>query len=141
MTDLEKAIIALDGHSVALCKGDNLIIRDGRGISPLIELIESGEDFSGFAAADLIIGKAAAMLFYKLGVHEVYGKVMSRQGAAFLSVHDIPKSCGELCENIINRKGDDICPMEKTVAGINDPGAALAALKNKLNELKAGSRP
>jgi len=33
---------------------------------------------------------------------------------------------------VVNRKGDGICPMEEAVEGIDDPSAAIAAIKEKL---------
>ena len=37
----------------------------------------------------------------------------------------------KLVNNIINRKGDDLCPMEKAVLDINDIDKAFAILKEK----------
>ena len=40
-----------------------------------------------------------------------------------------------LADYIINRKGDDMCPMEKTVVNINDLNEAYEALNNKLKSM------
>ena len=136
MTDIEIAKANLSGHSICLCKDGDIITDDGRGISPMMRFIHEGRDLSGYSAADVIVGKAAAMLFVKAGIVEVYGKVMSTAGRDYLIRHDIPCSWDILTERIINRKDDDICPMEKTVAELEDAEQGYLALKCKLQEMR-----
>ena len=138
MTDIELAKAHLDGHSICLCRDGEYFTDDGRGISPMIRLIEEGRDLHGYAVADIIVGKAAAMLFIKAGIREVYGEVMSRAGYDCLQQHDIPCAYGKLTEKIINRKGDGICPMEQTVALIDDPEEGTIALQQRMMELRKG---
>lgn len=40
------------------------------------------------------------------------------------------------CPRIINRKGDDLCPMEKAVLDIDDPVQAKEAILARLAEMK-----
>lgn len=136
MTDIELAKENLHGHSICLCKNGDIITDDGRGISPMMKFIAENRDLAGYSVADVIVGKAAAMLFVKAGITEVYGETMSRSGAEFLELHNIPYSYGTLTEKIINRQGTDICPMEKTVADINDIDEAYDALRNRLAEMR-----
>lgn len=98
----------------------------------MIRFIAEERDLSGYSAADVIVGKAAAMLFVKAGIAEVYGKVTSAAGRDYLIRHNIPCSWDTLTESIINRKGDDICPMEKTVADLCDAQEGYEALKARL---------
>ena len=86
----------------------------------------------GFSAADKIVGKAAAMLYVILGVKAVYSPVMSETAAEVFTNYNIAYEYDELTQNIINRNGDGICPMEETVKNISDPTEGFAALKNKL---------
>ena len=139
MTDIETAIRELEGHSICLCRGGEFFTDDGRGISPMMRFISEGRDLTGYSVADVIVGKAAAMLFAKAGIVSVHGRVMSESGKAFLETHGIPCSYDVLTDRIINRKGTDICPMEKTVADIDDPETAYTALAKKIAELRAGS--
>ena len=136
MSDIERAKQNLPGHSICLCKNGELITDDGRGISPMIKFIAENRDLNGYSAADIIVGKAAAMLFVKAGIVRVYAMTMSRPAAEFLHAHGIEYSYGTLTENIINRQGTDVCPMEKTVEHISDPDQAYPALKLRLEELK-----
>ena len=139
MTDLEAAKQGLPGHSICLCKGDTLLTDDGKGISPMMRFLAEGRDLRGYSAADVIVGKAAAMLFVKAGIVCVHGKTMSVSARDFLEQHGIPCSYDTLTEKIINRQGTDICPMEKTVAEIGDVDEAYEALSRKLSEMRAKS--
>lgn len=136
MTDAELAREALNGHSIALCRNGEILSDDGRGISPMMKFIAQGKDLSGYSAADLIVGKAAAMLFVKAGIVSVHGNMMSVAGKEFLEAHGVPCTWDTLTERIINRSGTDICPMEKAVADIDDVEAGYSALKRRIEEMK-----
>ena len=136
MTDIEIAIQNLNRHSICLCKDGKHFTDNGRGISPMIRLIEENKDLCGYSVADVIVGKAAAMLFVKAGIAAVHGKVMSESGKTYLENHCIPCTHDILTKQIINRQGTDICPMEKAVAEIDDAETGYIALKSRLNELK-----
>lgn len=120
----------------AVMSGENVFTDSKQGISPLLEVVESGR-FLGCIAADRIVGKAAALLYAYLGAKEVYGSVMSEEGEKTLDRFNIEHSCKRLVKFIRNRKGDGICPMEKTVENIDEPSEALRAIKAKLISLKA----
>lgn len=136
MSDIERAKAALRGHSVAVCRAGEVMTRDGRGIAPLLAIASDESDLRGASVADLIVGKAAAMLMTYAGVSEVYAVVMSEAGERTLSEHDIPHSCGLLVPYIIDRTGKDVCPMERAVADVSDPAEAYAAISARLEELK-----
>ena len=136
MTDIEIAINNLNGHSICLCRSGRIFTDDGRGISPMIRFIDENKDLCGYSVADVIVGKAAAILFVKAGISAVHGKVMSESGKAYLESHSIPCTYDILTKRIINRHGTDICPMEKTVAEIDDAETGYIALKSRLNEIK-----
>ena len=137
MTDLDRAKSLLAGHSIALCRGEQTLVGDDRGISPMTGFIGEGKDLAGFSVADKIVGKAAALLFVCAGIEEVWAEVLSEAGAEVLRAHGIPYACENLVPHIVNRKGDGICPMETTVRDISDPARAYAALKEKLAQLRA----
>lgn len=136
MSDIERAKAALRGHSVAVCRAGEVMTRDGRGIAPLLAIASEENALRGASVADLIVGKAAALLMAYAGVSEVYAEVMSEAGERTLSEHDIPHSCGLLVPYIIDRTGKDVCPMERAVADVSDPAEAYAVLSARLEELK-----
>lgn len=137
MTDLELATENLSGHSICLCRNGEYFTDDRKGIAGMMALIAAGTDLAGYSVADMIVGRAAAMLFVKTGVIAVYGRVMSRGAKEYLEERGIPCSFGTLTERIINRQGTDMCPMEKAVSGIDDPDEGYEALVRKQKELQS----
>lgn len=132
-----KSLLEKDGYTCVLSDGREIVTSRDRGVRPLVELIKSGKDYSGYIAADRTIGKAAALLYAKLGVTRVYAFVMSAGGVEVCKRHGIAAEYAALTDKIINRKGDDICPMEKTVMDIDAPDAAYEAICKRLVELSA----
>lgn len=118
--DLIAAKDNLAGHTLCLSKDGVLIFGDTRGIAPLLELIASGKDVSGYSAADKVVGKAAAALFIKCGVKQLYAAVLSKGGAKLLESHGVEYVYDTLTDAIINRAGTDACPMEKAVRNIEE---------------------
>ncbi len=103
-----------------------------------VRLYREGRDLSGFCAADCVVGRAAAMLFVKAGVHAVFAEVMSDGAAALLAVHGIDASCDVRTAAIEDRQKTGPCPMESAVAGIEDIDASIAAIRRRAEELRAG---
>lgn len=136
MTDLQTAKANLAGHTLVLCKNGNLITSALKGIAPVMNLIAQNADLNGYSAADLIVGKAVAMLFVKCGITAVYAQTLSVQGKTVLEKYKIPYEYGALTEYVINRAGTDVCPMEKTVLNTEDLEEAYLLLKAKVAELK-----
>ncbi len=134
--DLMLAKNSLIGHSIALCKGSDILISDKKGIQPMIDFIDSGIDLNGYSVADMVVGKAVSMLFVKVGIKEIFAKTMSRQAISILEKYNTPYSYDLLTENIINRKGDGLCPMEQAVINTDNIEQGYKLIKNKLFELK-----
>lgn len=134
--DVLQAKSALNGHTIALCKGDTLTVCDKNGIRPMLDFISDGNDLSGFSVADLVVGKAVATLFVYAKIKCVYSKVMSKPALEYLQSHGIDVQYDSLVENIMNRAGDGICPMEQCVQNIDDASVAYAALKDKIMQMQ-----
>ncbi len=137
MTDLKIAKKNLSGHTICLCKDGECIYSVRRGISPIMGFIESGVDLRGYSVADVVVGKAAALMFVKSGITHVYAKTLSEYGKRILELYGLHYEYGILTERIINREGTDVCPMEKAVMDTDNPEEAYAVLKNKLAEIKS----
>ena len=132
MSDIERAKELLTGSATCvLVKNEAVYISGKSGIAPMLDYLGAGVPLTGFSAADRIVGKAAAMLFVRAGVTEVYGEVMSRGGADYLKEHGVARSWGTLTDVIINRTGTGMCPMEQTVRSIDDFREAYCALSAK----------
>lgn len=138
MTDLDRARAALPGHTLALCRGGEVVTSDLRGVMPMLGFLREGRDLSGFCAADRVVGRAAAMLFAKAGVRAVHAEVMSDGAAALLAAHGIDALCDVRTAAIENRQKTGLCPMESAVAGIEDVDAGIAAICRRAEELRAG---
>ncbi|MDE7464341.1 MAG: DUF1893 domain-containing protein [Clostridiales bacterium] len=135
MTDLQIAKNNLSGHTICLCKNGDCIYSDKRGISPMMGFIADGVDLSDYSVADLVVGRAAAMLFKKCGIKAVFAKTISRPALSALQQFGVECEYETLADRIINRDGTDVCPMEKTVLHTDDPDEAYALLKDKLKSL------
>lgn len=132
MTDLEFAKQNLAGNTICLSKDGALLVSGERGISPMMDFIASGRNLSGWSAADIIVGKAVALLFVGCGIRGVYARTLSEEGKRVLERAGVYIEYARLVPRIINRAGTDTCPMEKAVQSCDDPGKAYAVLKNKL---------
>lgn len=136
MTDLQIAKKNLAEHSIYLCKDGACLFSDKKGISPMMDLIAEGAALTGYSAADLIVGKASALLFIKCGIKSVFAKTLSQNGKRVLEKFAVPFEYEVLTDRIINRAGTDICPMEKAVLNIDDPNEAYLALQKQLQSMK-----
>lgn len=136
MKDIIKAKELLkDDKTLILVKDDDVIESTLSGIKPLIGLLNDNKDLNGYSIADKIVGKAQAMLIVKANIKEVYTKVLSKQGEMILKKYNIPYSYETLTDQIINRKGTDICPMEKTVKDIDDIEDGYILLKEAVKNI------
>ncbi len=123
--------------SCVLCKNDIFYTSDKKGIIPIIEFIDMNINMNGFSVADKIVGKAAALLFVLLDVSCVFSEVMSKGAINVFKKNKIQYSYETCVENIINREGTGLCPMETAVFNIETPNEALKAVKIKLIELRS----
>ena len=130
-----KEILISGGYTCVLTDGQTVFTSTDRGVKPLVLFLESGELPEGLSAADKVVGRATAYLYALLKVKEVYAQVISRPAADVLADHGIAVTYDKLVSNIINRKGDGICPFEAAVMEINDPDRAYAAIRVKMAEL------
>ena len=138
MTDLEKArkYLQAEGCTCVLCRGDRVTASHRRGVAPLLALLDSGQDFTGFSAADKVVGKATAMLYRLLGVKAVWAAIISESAIAALREGGVEAHWGQRVDHLINRDGTGPCPMETATVHTDDPLAALAAIRQTLQKLQ-----
>lgn len=135
--DLDKAIDLLrrDDYTCVVCRGDAVFTSRLPGVRPLLGWLDEGVDLRGFAAADRVVGKGAALLYGRLGVSEVYAPVISKPAVSVLKACGIGVVFDELAPFIANRAGTGACPMEVATEGISDPVAGEAAIRRRIAEL------
>ena len=137
MTDVEraKALLTEGGYTVVLCHGDATHTDTRRGVVPLLALLDRGEDVSAFAAADKVVGKAAAFLYLRLGVAILHAAVISTSALDLLAAHGVTVTYDTLVPAIRNRSGDGYCPMETVTLPLTAPVEAEVAIRKRLAEL------
>lgn len=134
MTDLNLAKQQLinGGYTCVIRKNDMEYTSMERGVKPLLAWLDSNIEFSGYSAADKVVGKAAAMLYVLLGVSNVHAIVISVKAKEVLEQHGIGVTYDSLVERIRNRTNTGFCPMEEAVWEIEDLQDALQAIRDKV---------
>lgn len=130
-----KMLLEQGGLTCVLCKGDSVHTSTTRGIRPLVEFLDAGS-FTGYSAADKVVGKATAFLYVLLGVRAVYTPVVSTAAIDILRSHRIELHYLRQTDVILNRTRTGFCPMENAVRDLEDPGAALDAVRRTLAQLR-----
>lgn len=131
-----KNILESGNYTCVLSDGSSLYASCQRGVKPLVQFLEKKNIPENLFAADKVVGRATAYLYVLLKVQALYAKVISEPAIAVLQAHGITVSYESLVPNIINRRGDGICPFEEAVMGIEDPEAAYAAILKKMDALQ-----
>lgn len=134
--DRAKEILSQTGSTCVLCRDQLVYTTTDRGIRPLVDWLQSGEDTCGFSAADKVVGKAAALMYCLLGVRRVHGNVMSTAAVKVLRRNGIEAYWDCLTEYVRNRASTGLCPMEAATAHIDDPDEALPVILATLNSLQ-----
>ena len=132
-----KAILSQENCTCVLCKGEKVFRSNRRGVAPLLEFLNSGEDFQGFSAADKVVGKATAFLYCLLGIQTLYARVLSVPAMQVLQQYGISFSYDCLVEGIRNRENTGPCPMEKATRDAKTPEEALSAIIQTLKILQS----
>ena len=132
--DLKRAKSFLNnlGYTCVLMKGNQAYTSNQSGIEPLMCWIEDGIDFNEYSAADKAIGKAAAYLYVKMGVTEVYAGIISQPALDVLNGKDIPVTYEELVPAIPDSADTGFFSMESAVLDIDNVQEAYEVLKEKI---------
>lgn len=123
-----KTLLA-EGASLVVVNGGGELIYKDHGIRTLLAL-QSGS-LTGSFVADKIVGKAAAMMLVRGGTLQVYAEVISKPALEVFKKHRVFCFYGALVDNIINREGTGICPMEEAVLNIDGIAEAYKTLCEK----------
>lgn len=102
-----------------------------RGVKDLLALvIQQPQVLNEALIADKAVGKAAAACMVMGRVKHVHADVMSEPALALLQQHGVEAEYGTLVDHIINRTGDDWCPMEKLSKDETDPEVIIQKIRN-----------
>lgn len=138
MTNLENArnLLVSGDYTCAICRGDVTYTTHLRGVTPLLDWLDSGIDLKNASAADRVVGRGAAFLYCLLDIKEVHARVMSHPAAEVLIAHGITALADTFVDGIINRRGTGPCPFEEAVMAITDPQEALTAIRRKMAQMQ-----
>lgn len=134
--DKVKEILCTEQATCVINFNENVYISHERGVKPLLKLIDEKCDVNGGAAADKVVGKAAAMLYVLLGVEELYALVISELAIEALEKYGVAVSYEKRVPMIRNRTDTGFCPMEQATKDIDTPNEALLVIRAKLQELQ-----
>ena len=135
----EQAIATLHAThcSCVIANGSRLEQFHERGVKDLHHLLHNDKAlFDGAFIADKVVGKGAAALMIVGGVKEVYADVMSRAALSLFQSHGLEVEYGLLVDNIINRAGTDICPVEKLCSSCLTAEECLPLIEEFVSQLK-----
>jgi len=103
------------------------------GIGELIDALDAlGAQARGASLADKIVGKAVAQVALAVRLRAVYSPLMSQAACDALARDRIAVEYDRLVPLILNKRNDDPCPLERLTLPLDDPDAAVAALREFL---------
>lgn len=125
--------------SCIVCKGNEIYTASKRGVAPILELIDAGNDMlNGAVIYDKVIGKAASMLLIENKISAVYGNIMSKYACELFKEYNIEYSFDKEVDFISNRTNDGMCPLESEVIDLFDTSKAYDVLRARIKLLMAG---
>ena len=123
--------------SCVIANGSRLEQFHERGVKDLHHLLHNDKALlDGAFIADKVVGKGAAALMIAGGVKEVYASVMSRAALSLFQSHGLEVEYGLLVDNIINRAGTDICPVEKLCMQCDDIAESLRLIDEFIEKIR-----
>lgn len=124
------------GCSCTAYNGKDLLESKSRGVAPLLQWLDGGQDLSGYAVADKVVGKGAAFLYLLLKTRQLHAVVISRPALELLEHHGVQVTFDSCVPAIRNREDTGFCPIESAVLACTEPTDALMKIKKKLEVLR-----
>ena len=122
--------------TLLVAKNDTIMEFKGRGISDLYRLYTTmPEALNGAFLVDKVVGKGAAALMVLGHISELYTAVISQPALQLLTAAGIKVDYSTLVENIINRRGDGVCPVESLCAGADSAETCLPLISEFIKSL------
>lgn len=108
-----KDILHKGNYSCVIYNHGAIIDCRERGVKDLFRILKTcPATLNGAIVADKVVGKGAAALLILGAVKQIHADVLSKPAFNLLNATDIIVSYEELVENINNRAGTGICPVE-----------------------------
>ncbi len=142
MNDLVQARQRLDTDQLAFVlvrEGKVIATGDDYGVRELLAAVDRlGPLARGACLADKIVGKAVALIVVHAGISAVDTGVASESAVKLLQRHGVPLHTTSVVPQILNRRGDGPCPMEKATMPIEDVALGLETLRAFIAARRAG---
>ena len=122
------------GASVVVARGGVIVAtEDGRGIDPLLRLMDAGK-LSGAVVMDKVIGRAAAAICAEGGAAKVFAALAGKGAAELLAERGISFAAEKTVDVILNHEKSGSCPMEKAVSGLDEPKRMIEAIRKAMKK-------
>ncbi len=137
--NLERAKEAMKAEKLTcvLTEGGIMFKSKDKGVQPLLDWMNSGNNYMSYMIADKVIGRAAAFIDIAMGIREVYAEVMSESAKTLLENNHVVVNYDTLVPEILNADKTDLCPLEKAVEGIDNYPDALMPIELALIRMQS----
>ena len=134
ITEMEyvKRMLSLGGYSLVLCEHSRVITSEKDGIVPLLETVQSGENWKNAYVAVKKLGRAEALLLLSLRVKGVYAETACKPALRLLEQSGVETVYKAVVPQFLNEEKTGLSRMEAAVALIDDPADALEAIGNTI---------
>ena len=123
-----KARLAAGAAAVVACGGVIVAEERGRGLDPLLRLLDAGK-LSGAVVADRVVGRAAAAIYVRGGAKRVYAELAGKGARELLAANGVALEAAKTVEVILNHEQTGSCPMERAVSGLEEPKEMVEAIR------------
>jgi len=139
---LAKKTLREKGFSLTIVKAGRVILSIGEpGIGALVKAIDDlGQELNGASIADMIVGKAGAMLCLYAKVKRVWAETISESGIQTFQKAGIEFAFGLSVPRILNRNRNDLCPFEKMTIQSGTPDEAYKRIREFLQTKRKKNR-
>ena len=132
-----KKLLLKSSYTIIVRKNGETFTSTLKGVDPLLKLLNENPDFlKGSAVADKVIGKGAAMLLAMGKPSYVFANIISDPAIEILEKHRIPFEYYTFVPHIMNRRGTDLCPIEKALFDIDDLGEGYKTIVETSDALR-----
>ena len=122
------------GAAVVAARGGVIVaVEEGRGLAPLMRLLDNGSLLNAIVM-DKVIGRAAAAICTVGGARKVYTMVAGKGASKILAGKNIPLEAVKTVELILNRDKTGSCPMEAAVKDMTDPEKMVETLRKAMTK-------
>ena len=122
------------GESVVAARGGVILaVEKGRGLAPLLKLLDAGKLFDA-VVMDKVVGRAAAAICIEGGAAKVYAALADKGAVELLESRGILFVSEKTVDMILNRGKTGNCPMEDAVSGLEDPKKMVEAIRTVAGE-------